>query len=123
MILQLFLNLLLVSALALLIVQTEHRRVWTALLLVLGTLFAWHLTQIFPLHQHETAVFSWISYPHLQASLNLSTTHGLEMMLLPLGLTALALFYLNMVYPHENSRIGVNVLVLLFRLTNPFQVI
>lgn len=114
MILQLFLNLLLVSALALLIVQTEHRRVWTALLLVLGALFAWHLTQIFPLHQHETAVFSWISYPHLQASLNLSTTHGLEMMLLPLCLTALALFYLNMVYPHENSRIGVNVLVLLF---------
>lgn len=114
MILQLFLNLLLASVLALLIIQTEHRRVWAALLLAAGAFWAWHLWQIFPLHLHEVAVFSWIPYPHLHADLNLSTTHNLEMMVIPLGLIALALFYLNLIYPHENSRIAVNVLVLLF---------
>lgn len=114
MILQLFLNLLLVAVLALLIMQTGHRRIWSFLLLIFGAFMAWRLFQVFPLHLHETAVFSWLPYPDLHADLNLSTTHSLEQMLVPLSFIAAALLYLNLIYSSETNHLSVNILVCLF---------
>lgn len=113
MILKLFSGLLLLSLLSVVIIQGQHRRVWSIILLLAGSWLMYDLFAAFSNRETSRFIYQWLSYQGLQASLNLSSFPQMEKLLLPFMGTSLFLIYMNSIYRPETHRLGINSVILL----------
>lgn len=113
MVLQLFIGLMLLASATLLVTQGRRRRIWSVLLLggvaCLSYLFIDNLNQ----SVGSNFIYQWLPYDILKAEFSISSSKGIQEMLVPLMLLLGGLVYLNTIYPDEQHSLRLNTLLIL----------
>ncbi len=113
MVLQLFISLILLASLTLLITQGRRRRIWSVILLggvaFISYLFIDNLNQ----SVGTNFIYQWLPHNILKAEFSISSTIGIQQMLVPLVLLLGGLVYLNTFFSDEHHSLHLNTLLIL----------